>query len=160
MLFANTHSSVRWGAVLGLVATFATVPSFAQTANFESLSLSPGFARASTRGYTQGAFSLSNIALRDRNGNLCLGYADSAPDHIMELQQDFAQLSIVINSGGNDTTLVIQGPNDGTVRCGDDTGRNKDASIEDTNWRAGTYRVWVGAFEPGTRYNYTLTVEE
>ncbi|MBE9181509.1 hypothetical protein IQ268_23385 [Oculatella sp. LEGE 06141] len=152
----------RWSSLLlGLVA-IASTPALAQTANFDSLSLSPGFTsnEGTVSGYTQGSFSLTAISDRDNTGSLCLGYAASTPDHVMTLEQDFSRLRVEVNSGGNDTTLIIVGPNNRTVRCGDDTGSNKDASIEDTNWRAGTYRIWVGSFDAGSRYNYTLSVEE
>jgi hypothetical protein len=77
----------------------------------------------------------------------------------MVLQQDFASLTLQVNSGSNDTNLLIQGPDDGTVRCGEDTDRrNPDARIQAQNWSAGTYRIWVGAHDQGQRYNYTLSV--
>jgi hypothetical protein len=153
--------SSRWNWSLMAVLTFAATPVFAQNANFDALTLSPGFEGDQGRvsGYTQGSFSLSAISDRDSSGNLCLGYATSTPDHIMTLQQDFSSLVVTVDSGGNDTTLVIQGPNN-TIRCGDDTGSSKDARIDDSNWDAGTYRVWVGAFESGARYDYQLNVSE
>lgn len=156
-----TRSSLQLGAALTALAVLSALPILAQTANFDPLNLSPGSADSprTVQGFTGGSFSLSAIANRDRNRNLCLGFADSTPDHIMTLQQNFPQLTLRVDSGGNDTTLVIQGPND-TIWCGDDTGRNKDASIQDTNWPSGTYRIWIGAFEAGARYDYTLTARE
>lgn len=145
-----------------LTMAMGVTPVLAQEANFDSVTLSPGFSSAAgtLRGYTQGSFSLSAIANRDRDGNLCLGFAESTPDHIMVLEGDFPNLSVQVDSGGGDTTLVIKGPNDGTVRCGDDTGRSTDASIQGANWRAGTYQIWVGSFDAGVRYDYTLSVSE
>jgi hypothetical protein len=46
------------------------------------------------------------------------------------------------------------------VRCGDDTGRSKDASITDKKWKKGTYQIWVGIFEVDVKRNYTLTVQQ
>jgi hypothetical protein len=66
----------------------------------------------------------------------------------------------LVNGGGQDTTLVIRGPNDQTIRCGDDTGSKKDASVKDSNWAAGTYRIWVGSIESGQRVDYSLSVRE
>ncbi|MBD2060258.1 hypothetical protein H6F88_30395 [Oculatella sp. FACHB-28] len=155
--------SLKWTGFLALLATLGVAPALAQSANFDSLTLSPGFSSAdgTVQGYTQGSFSLSSIANRDRSENLCVGFADTTPDHILVLQQDFSQLTLQVNSGGGDTTLLVQGPSDSTVRCGDDTGRtNTDASIQDSSWQAGTYKVWVGAFESGSRHEYTLTVRE
>ncbi len=155
---------VRWVgrmALLTALGIVSAVPALSQSANFDSLTLSRGFSRTegTVRGYTQGAFSLSAIANRDQDGNLCLGFADSVPDHIMVLEEDFPQLTLQVDSGGGDTTLVMQGPNN-TVRCGDDTGRNPDASIEATDLQAGTYQIWVGAFDSGVRYDYRLTIGE
>jgi hypothetical protein len=153
----------RWFRWAGLVAAYmGTAPALAQPANFGNITLAPGFPDASgvARGYTQGSFSLSSIANRDRAGNLCLGFADSTPDHILVLEQNFPQLNIQVDSDGGDTTLFIQGPNDRTVRCGDDTGQNTDASLQDSSWQAGQYRIWVGSFDSGVRYDYTLTVRE
>lgn len=145
-----------------LVALLNIVPALAQEANFSSVTLAPGFAPAqgALRGRTVGQSSLPAIvANRDRAGNLCLGYAASTPDHVLTLQGSFARLNLQVDSGGNDTTLVIQGPGN-VVRCGSDTGRSRDASLQDTDWAAGTYRVWVGSAELGARFNYTLTVRE
>jgi hypothetical protein len=136
-------------------------PVLAQDSNFGAATLSAGFqpAQGVMQGRTGGSFSLSSIANRDRAGNLCVGFGDSTPDHILNLRSGFARLSLQIDSRGNDTTLIVQGPN-GFLRCGDDTGGSKDASVEGTSLPAGSYRVWVGAFDAGKQFDYTLTVRE
>lgn len=155
----------RWTySLTGLFLLFAA-PVVAEVAtNFGTRSLSPGFSRENgaiaLEGYTQGSFSLPSIANRDQSGNFCLGYGAASPDHILDLQDQFDQLTIQVDSGGRDTTLLIQGPNSSTVYCGDNTGSSKDASIQHTNWPAGVYRVWVGSFDQGGRYNYTLRLQE
>ncbi|WP_081972552.1 hypothetical protein [Leptolyngbya sp. KIOST-1] len=152
----------QWGA-MGLVAglvmgAVAALPTLAQSANFESFTLDEATPNASVSGVTNGIFALSNISGRDRTGNICTGFADTNPDHIMVLQQDLAALTLQVNSGSNDTSLLVQGP-DGSVRCGQDTGRrNPDARIQDQSWAAGTYRVWVGSHHHGQRYSYSLNV--
>lgn len=150
------------GGVLALIAALIATPVFSQAANFDNLTLSPGFPKSAGQvsGYTGGAYSLSSIANRDRNNNPCIGFGDPTPDHIMVLEQDFSNLSVLVNTGGSDTTLVVQGLNDHIVQCGDDTGSSKDASVKGSNWSAGTYRIWVGSFESGQRLDYTLTVRE
>ncbi|NEQ21659.1 MAG: hypothetical protein F6K28_21075 [Microcoleus sp. SIO2G3] len=150
------------GGVIALIAALSATPVLSQAANFDNLSLAPGFPKAAGQvsGYTGGGYSLSSIANSDRNKKPCIGFGDPTPDHIMVLEQDFSNLSVLVNTGGKDTTLVVQGPNDQTVRCGDDTGSSKDASVQGSNWSAGTYRIWVGSFESGQRLNYTLTVRE
>lgn len=162
-MLTNNKFFCRGSGVLAvLTALGIATPVLAQDTNFGTITLAPGFESVSgvAEGYTTGSFSLASISNRDRNGNLCLGFADSTPDHIVVLQQDFSRLTLQVDSGGRDTTLLIQGPNDNTVRCADDTGSNKDASVVDSNWQAGTYRIWVGAFNSGARYDYTLVIQE
>jgi len=145
-------------AVGGVVAT-VTWPAFAQTANFGELTVSSGGGAVEGEGTTVGFFALSNIVGRDLSGNLCLGYADTEPDYILNVQQDFDSLTVSVSSG-EDTTLMIQGPNDNTIRCNDNASRrNADAEIVD-RWQAGTYRVWVGSFDAEARHRYVLTVGE
>ena len=122
--------------------------------------LALGFNSTQVRGETVGSYGLSNIASRDANGEFCLGYADRSPDHVLTLEQDFSQLTIAVDSGGADTTLLIQGPNDGTIRCNDNASRrDRDAEITDT-FSQGTYRVWVGSYDMEGRHRYSLTVTE
>lgn len=143
------------GLAMGAVAA---LPTLAQQANFGSFTLSGEAPTASVSGFTNGISALSNIVGRDRNGIICAGFADTNPDHTMVLQQDLASLTLQVNSGGNDTSLLVQGP-DGTVRCGEDSDRrNPDALIQDQDWSAGTYRVWVGSHNQGQRYSYSLNV--
>lgn len=142
-----------------MISFLGVAPAFAQEANFGSLTLGGGTQSGSVQGHTAGFFTLSEIAGRDRNGNVCAGFAASTPDHILVLQQDTPALTVQVDSGGNDTTLLIQGPNDNTIRCGDDTDRrNLDAVVQDGSWAAGTYRIWVGTHDQGQRHDYTLNV--
>ncbi|WOD38678.1 hypothetical protein [Nodosilinea sp. E11] len=143
------------GLLLGIVGT---LPVLAQ-ANFETFNLSEASPTSRVSGFTTGIVALSNIAGRDGRGTICAGFADTTPDHIMVLEQDFDSLILQVDSGGNDTSLLIQGPNDSTVRCGQDTNRrNPDARVEDQGWQTGTYRIWVGSHHQGQRYNYSLSV--
>ena len=147
---------------LGLaIAAIETAPLFAQTANFGKLTLSAGFSPNTgiVSGNTGGSYSLSTIANRDRDDNFCIGYSDPTPDHIMELQTDFSQLKLQVNSNGNQTSLLIQAP-DGVIYCGDNLDRPEDTTVEDSNWKAGIYRIWVGSVQSGVRFNYTLSVQE
>jgi hypothetical protein len=144
--------------IIPIIATSAS----AEKANFGTLSLSPGFetVQGKISGYTGGTYSLSAISNRDWEKKACIGFADPNPDHILVLEKDFDNLTILVNSNGSDTTLFIKGPDDEIVRCGDDTGRSKDASVTDKKWKKGTYQIWVGIFEPGVKRNYTLTVQQ
>lgn len=146
--------------LLAMLSVIIAMPVAAQKANFGSISLAPGFASSAGRvtGYTGGSYSLSTISNRDRNNNPCIGFGDTNPDYIITLEKDFQRLKFQVDSGGNDTTLVIQGPD--TIACGDDSGNSNDASVEGTKWRSGTYRVWVGAINAGEKHKYTLSVTE
>jgi len=155
--------------VIGLITSIValnTIPVLSQEenkeANFDTLTLSPGFTQeeGQVRGYTSGSFPLSAKANSDRNGNPCVGYGDTTPDHKLVLEQDFSNLSVKINSKGKGTTLVIQGPNSQTFRCGDGIESTNDATIKDRGWEAGTYWIWVGTVKSGEMLNYTLTVRE
>ena len=159
MLF-NPQAYFKNGTLLVAIAAIAALPVLAETANFGTLTLSRGFQSptAVLRGSTGGSYSLSAIANADRHKNKCLGFATPTPDHIIVLQQNFSKLTIQVNSGGKDTTLLVQGGN--TVRCGDDAGQNKDAAIVDSDWQAGSYRIWVGTVEPGVKSNYTISLQE
>lgn len=147
------------GLLLGM--GFIALPAIAQS-NFGSVTLQHGFnvAQGTMRGNTGGRNSLPEmVTARDRQGNLCLGYGSSVPDHILVLDQSFDSLTLQVNSGGNDTALVVRGP--GGARCGDNTSRsNPDDRLQGTDWAAGSYEVWVGTSTPGSRYNYTLTVSQ
>ena len=147
--------------LLALLTAISVLPVAAQPANFGTLSLAPGFkpSQGTATGFTGGSYSLSTIANRDRNNNPCIGFGDTNPDHLLVLDKGFERLKVGVSSEGKDTTLVIKGPKD-NISCGDDSGNNKDASIESSQWQAGTYQIWVGAIDAGAKYKYTLSVQE
>jgi hypothetical protein len=131
----------------------------AQASNFGEMVISQAQPQAMASGSTAGLWALTNLARRDRHGNVCTGFADVNPDHTLILQDDFDQLTLQVDSGGNDTTLLVQGPTPEIMRCGEDSDRrNRDAHISDTGWLAGTYQIWVGAHHQGQRHSYSLTV--
>ncbi|MFM7527124.1 MAG: hypothetical protein ACKO63_01295 [Nodosilinea sp.] len=131
----------------------------AQASNFGEMVISQAQLQAMASGSTAGLWALTNLARRDRYGNVCTGFADVNPDHTLILQDDFDQLTLQVDSGGNDTTLLVQGPTPEIIRCGEDSDRrNRDAHISDTGWLAGTYQIWVGAHHQGQRHSYSLTV--
>ena len=162
MKYCRPRLQFRCAWLLALLTAITATPVIAETANFGTFTLptNSDSAQRTLQGFTGGSYSLSAISNRDRDQKACIGFADPNPDHIMVLEKDSSQLTIQVDSNGNDTTLMIQGPDDTTIRCGDDTGKNKDASISDRNWKSGTYRIWVGTFNPGVKRDYTLTVEQ
>ncbi len=142
---------------LGTLATLVALPVLATGGNFPGLTLSGSVpSGTSVAGRTAGSFALGNIARSDRAGLPCVGFADADPDHIIVLETAMPSLTLRVDSG-RDTTLLVQGPDTATVRCGQDISRsNLDAEVSDRNWPAGTYRVWVGAHGQGQRFSYTL----
>jgi hypothetical protein len=152
----------RFSKLLVAISAIIGTPVVAQTANFGTLKLSPGFTAEQGRaaGYTGGSYSLSAMSNRDKDKKVCIGFGDPNPDHILVLEKDFDKLTILIDSGGKDTTLFIKASDDAAVRCGDDTGSSKDGSVSDRHWKKGIYQLWVGTFNPGVKANYSLKVEE
>ena len=160
-MLANSYKWFAAGSLLVAIATAIGTPLLAQNANFGKLTLSVGFSPATgmTRGNTGGSYSLSTISNRDRGGNFCIGFSDPTPDHILELQTNFSRLKLQVNSPGNQTSLLIQGP-DGVIYCADNIDGSEDTVVEESSWKSGTYRLWVGSVESGVRLNYTLSVRE
>lgn len=127
-------------------------PAIAETT---PLSLSAG--ETEVQGVTGGSLSFLQLAARDRHRKLCLGYGHRDPDYVLELTAAYPQLSVAIDSSGEDTTLLIQGPRG--IDCNDNYRRDdRDAAVTDENWPAGTYRIWVGAFNQGEQLDYVLRV--
>jgi hypothetical protein len=141
---------------LALVGSLA-LGAIAQKSNFGEIKVSPS--PTTVTGTTGGNTSLSAIAgNQDSSGAPCIGFGDPTPDHTMTLTKKVSRLSFQVDSKGVDTTIVIVGP-DGDLRCGDDTGSKKDASLEDADWKPGVYQIWVGSMKPSIRQNYRLTVK-
>lgn len=149
----------QWSGWLVLLAISSTLPALGQ-ANFGSLTLSTEKPSGTLTGSTGGSTSLPAIVSnRDRDNNKCRGFGDPNPDHILILQQNIPSLTLRVNSSGGDTTLVVQGPQ-GSVRCGDAPKPGKNASLTGNDWRAGTYKIWIGSTVPGIRQDYTLYVRQ
>jgi hypothetical protein len=135
----------------------------ADPSNFGVITLSDS-ASSTLQGRTGGSYSLAALANRDRNDNTCLGYGDSRPDYILVLPKALDRLQLQVDSGGNDTTLVVEGP-DG-FRCSDDgpapspgAAPSADAELTDKNWQAGRYRIWIGTVNPADQRSYRLIVK-
>ncbi len=150
---------LNWSHLLLAFTVFSAVPVLAQSANFGTLTLGSNNSSGSLNGATGGSTSLPAIVSNsDRHDRKCLGFADPKPDHLLVLQTPFSKLRLKVNSGNKETTIVIKGDN--SVRCGDNSNAaNKGAVLEDGDWQAGTYQVWVGSIEPGVRQNYRLIVQ-
>jgi hypothetical protein len=149
-------------ACVSCVSTFFAIAILAdEIKEFSQLTLVLGFnkSKAVVTGYTGGSYSLSSIANSDRDGNTCIGYGDPEPDHTMILEKDLPSLILRVNSLGKDTTLVIKGPDKNTIRCSFGQNDTQDAVIQDRNWQAGRYQIWVGSLESNGRFNYSLSAQ-
>ncbi len=147
----------RWVGLMVVTGALTSIPALANP-NFGTLTLNGQTTSGMLQGTTGGATSLPAIVSNsDRHNNKCLGFGDPNPDHLLVLQRNVPRLQLRVDSGNNDTTLVIEGPN-GIVRCGYNSAGSQDVTIDDTDWQAGSYKVWVGSGEAGGRHNYRLIV--
>ncbi len=151
---------IRLKSLLLAFSIFSAVPALAQSVNFGTLTLSSSNSSGALNGSTGGSTSLPAIVSNsDRHDKKCLGFGDPTPDHLLVLQKPFSKIKLKVNSGDKETTIVIKG-SDNSVRCGDNTNSStKGAILEDGDWQAGTYQVWVGSIGPGVRQSYRLTVQ-
>ena len=158
MLIQRKHR-LSWNHLLLVCAAFGAVPVLAQSTNFGTLTLGSNNFSGSLSGSTGGSISLPAIVSNsDRHDKKCLGFGDPNPDHLLVLQKPFSKLKLKVNSGDQETTIAIKG-SDNSVRCGYNANSlDKGASLEDGDWQAGTYQVWVGSIDPRVRQNYRLTV--
>lgn len=132
------------------------LPLVAQPTNFKTLTLGDKTTSGVMLGSTGGTTSLPAVVSNsDRAQHKCFGFGDPNPDHTIVLKQPFSTLTLRVDSGGGDTTLLVSGP--GGVRCAD-AGSNKDARLQDQDWQPGTYQVWVGTVAPSTSRDYRLSV--
>ena len=138
----------------GLVAIALVTSATRSAASETPITLTAG--EAEVQGVTGGQLSFLELAARDRRRKLCLGYGRQNPDYILELTAQQPRLRIAVESGG-DTTLLVQGPEG--IDCNDNYRReHRDAAVTAENLPAGTYRIWVGAFNRGDELGYTLRV--
>lgn len=121
-------------------------------ANFESFEVRADEGRSS---FTGTGVSGGDIAV-DYVGNTpwgpCTGYATVLPDHIIDVRQDPAEVTIDVRGQG-DTVLILQGP-EGWI-CNDDA-VGSDPQIQAV-LDPGRYRVWVASYRPG-HHEYDLRV--
>jgi hypothetical protein len=109
----------------------------------------------------KGAVALfKTVGDRDSSQKRCMGYGSLTPDHTLQVSQKTSQVTLQIRTKqSQDTTLVVEGP-DNRLYCSDDSPQGgKGAGLVLTNLKAGSYRVWIGAFEPGAGFRYTLNVQ-
>lgn len=147
-------------SLIGLVALMASLFPTAEVASQTiRLSAQPSNQPKVVRGYVRGTVGLHNIVgERDRQQQRCMGYGSASPDHQLDLTQGLTTVSLQVRSRAKDTTLVIRGPND-AVYCADDSALGKDAGMTLQNLPPGLYQVWVGSFDMGGKFSYTLSIQ-
>ncbi|MBE9041125.1 hypothetical protein IQ235_10080 [Oscillatoriales cyanobacterium LEGE 11467] len=139
------------------IASVIIFPSVAEDSHFGSI-VFPDM--TSAQGYTGGTTSLPAVlGNKDENENLCLGFGDPVPDYILILDRDIDRLRIQVDSGGRDTTLLIQDLEEQTLYCADDTEVGMDAGMTLSDRSSGRYKIWIGTSDPGQRWDYTLSVQ-
>ncbi|MGG6263494.1 hypothetical protein ACQ4M3_03940 [Leptolyngbya sp. AN03gr2] len=148
------QSLTIWGIGLSMAIS---LPAIAQPGNFKSMTLDNQTTSGMMMGSTGGTTSLPAIVGNsDRQKQKCLGFGDPSPDHTLVLKRPFSSLSLRVDSGGADTTLLISGP--GGVRCADAGDAGGDVRLQQDTWEPGTYQIWVGTVSPNTNRDYRLIV--
>ncbi|MEA5576147.1 hypothetical protein [Anabaena sp. UHCC 0451] len=85
----------------------------------------------------------------------CSGFVDKEADHTLTLTSKFDYLKLQVESKA-DTTMMIKGP--GGTWCNDDfNGKNPGIVGE---WLEGVYKIWVGSYERGKYFPYSLNITE
>jgi hypothetical protein len=147
-------------AASGMVLT--TLPSTAALPPSENVQLSATNAqnRFVLRGFSKGTVALfQNVGDRDSRNNRCMGYGNLEPDHVVEIQGKMSTVTFQVKTQQpQDTTLVIQGPNNVVYCSADAADGSKNTALTINNFKEGTYKVWVGALDAGTTFRYNLSV--
>lgn len=154
-----TQQIAIWGmSAATLIALLQHASStIGQPDTFKSLTLNNQIASGVLIGSTGGTTSLpAVVSHRDRQNQACIGFGDPTPNHTLVLDRPFSSLTIRVDSGGGDTTLLISGP--GGVRCADAGELGGDVRLQQGDWQPGAYRVWVGTVAPSTNRDYRLSV--
>lgn len=146
-----------WGISISMIIAGHASRTIAQPHTFKSLTLNNQTTSGVMVGSTGGTTSLpAVVSNRDRQSQTCIGFGDPAPNHTLVLERPFSSLTIRVDSGGGDTTLLVSGP-DG-VRCADAGESGGDVRLQQGDWQPGTYRIWIGTVTPRTNRDYRLTV--
>ncbi|RZJ46127.1 MAG: peptidase S1 [Brevundimonas sp.] len=133
-------SALAAACALTAIAVPAAAQDASLTANFGERSLSAGF--------TPDPYDVQIVAGgsidASRLGGSCVGKISSAPD--FQLTYTAGSLPLVFRTrSGEDTTLVINGPN-GRWYCDDDSYGDGDAQVRFNSPESGVYDVWIGTY--------------
>jgi hypothetical protein len=159
-MFSRLSQWATLGLLVSVTAAGLVAPAKAELEQGTSLVLAAPAQNVDVRGYVKGAVALfKTVGDRDSSQKRCMGYGSLTPDHILEIQQKTSQVTLQLRTKQQDTTLVVEGP-DNRLYCSDDSAQGvKDAGLVLSNLNPGSYKVWIGAFEPGAGFRYTLNVQ-
>ena len=146
--------------LVGFSALFVCLFSLSVDAVVPTIRLSPKPSSQPkvVRGFLRGTVGLHNIVgEKDQRKKRCMGYGSATPDHQLSVTNRRSKLSLQVRSRAKDTTLFVRGPNN-SIFCADDSALGKDAGLILSNLKPGLYEVWVGAFDNGDRFSYTLSI--
>ncbi|MBW4561573.1 MAG: hypothetical protein KME32_10550 [Mojavia pulchra JT2-VF2] len=108
------------------------------------------------RGMSGGSVPGSQVAKRSETATgPCTGFVDETPDHTLELTSKFDYLKLRVDSP-KDTTLIVKGP--GGTWCNDEFDNQNPGIVGE--WLPGTYQIWVGSYDQGQYFPYTLQITE
>ncbi len=139
----------------GLGAQAQTELNPADVPHYGRAALAPGF---SPTPLTVDLLSGGDVAVKPlRLGPNCLGYAASAPDYVVELQEPFERITF-LNASQADTTLIINLPN-GSWSCNDDTNGLNPALVY-FNAPPGAYQIWIGSYAADSNDESRLYISE
>ncbi len=85
----------------------------------------------------------------------CRGYYAGTPEHLLRVTGDVDYLRLETDAQGDPTLMLVA--EDGSVYCDDDGGEGLNSRIEGS-FPPGTYRVYVGSYQPRTSATYRMLI--
>lgn len=135
-----------------IMLNLAITPGMAEVANFNPINIGDDITQDQASGKAGGNYSFLSLSNSDRDGNDCLGFGSSNPDHLLNINSAIETLDLLVETRGELYAIVVKTPSNEFI-C---------ASGEDLTIQApttGEYQVWVGADGVGQMFNYRLIAE-
>lgn len=85
----------------------------------------------------------------------CRGFYAGNPEHVLRVRGDVDYLRLETDADGDPTLMLVA--EDGAVYCDDDGGEGLNSRIEGS-FPPGTYRVYVGSYQPNRSDSYRLLI--
>jgi hypothetical protein len=141
-------------AVAATISTTASAQDFSRNPSFGTLNLAAGFPNDPR------IVNVTAGGQRNANGlgEGCVGSIANSPDVRVNYQAGDAPLIFTVASG-EDTTLVINGP-DGTWVCNDDANGGVNPQVVFGSPQSGQYDVYIGHYGTGRGIPAQLSVSE